>query len=170
MAIGPDTTRFYEITEEDRRRLAEIIAKIQSLTEQIRHGEPWFQQLKRLEYQTVISHERPNKEERVVVYQAVREAGVIPEEAAFFLIAYTLEWIAEDRVMVEFHRRMDLATRATTLAEQKALMDNSDNNERRIILDTFREFGEHAMADMYENRRAEFEKTKADGRRFFFDD
>jgi hypothetical protein len=170
MTSGPHTTRFYELTEEDRKRLAEIIAKIKSLTKKIQQREAWFQQLKNLEYQTVASNKRPDKEGRIPVYQAVREAGVIPEEAAFFLIAYTLEWIAEDRVMAEFQRRMDLASQATSLSEQKTLMDENDGYERRILLETFREFGEHDMADMYENQRAQFEKIKIAGRRFFFDD
>jgi hypothetical protein len=170
MTTGPKITRLYELTEEDRRRLAEIIAKIKSLTQKIRQRETWFQQLKNLEYQTVASSKRPDKEARIPVYQSVRDAGVIPEEAAFFLIAYTLEWIAEDRVMAEFQRRMDLASQATSLSEQKRLMDENDGYERRILLETFREFGEHDMADLYENQRARYEEIKHAGRRFFFND
>jgi hypothetical protein len=43
-------------------------------------------------------------EERVRAYQVVREAGVLPADAGFFLLALPMEWLSADPAFSDLHR------------------------------------------------------------------
>lgn len=161
--------RCYDQPEEDRKILGEILARIVAMAQKPAYPERWWVQLNKLQRQNSEAGLPPSKEERLTAYKAVRDAGVIPEEATFFLIAYTIEWIAQDRIMADFRRRMDDASRAKTMRERDDLIRTPPDWEAKQIIQTFREFGETAMADLYEYDRQEFERLKETGRRFFFE-
>ncbi|MBF0528869.1 MAG: hypothetical protein HQK55_06300 [Deltaproteobacteria bacterium] len=160
--------RCFDQPEEDRKILAEILAKIISMVKPPVHPERWWVQLNKLIHQNTSAVTPPTKEQRLAAYQAVREAGVIPEEAAFFLIAYTIEWIAQDRIMADFQRRMENASQARSMQERDELAYTPPDWDNQQIINTFLNFGETAMAELYKNDRPEFERLKEVGRRFFF--
>ena len=170
MELEKDRQRFYDLPEEDRKRLAEILAKIESLAigSQLQAG--WRQKLTRLKDRVGSTAPLPSKEERLTVYQSVRDAGVIPEEATFFLIAYTIEWIAEDRLNEDFQRRMKEAEKASNMEEFNRLSDsgNEENLREAIIEQTFRKHGEDRMADLFVHDREKFNNIREAGRQYFY--
>lgn len=159
--------RLYDLPDEDRRRLTEILTKIENLAGDEGKEGLWRDQLQRLKERVRQPGPLPSKEERLLLYQAVREAEAIPPEAAFFLIAYTVEWIVEERMMTEFHKRLKAAEKAGSTKEYQKLIDDEQPLREHIMVDTFRKYNEPEMADLYENDRTRFEQIKAAGRDYF---
>jgi hypothetical protein len=161
--------RGYDLTEEDRRKLAEILDKIERLAEDWSEDERWRRELEDLRRRVGNRlGKQPSKEERLSVYRGVRQAGILPDEAAFFLVAYTIEWIAEDRIASAFQDRMREAEKIEDVHEFKRLISPRKGEEIAIVVDTFREYGEPDMGELYRRNRTEYERIKEVGRRYFF--
>jgi hypothetical protein len=77
--------------------------------------------------------------ERMAIYKAVREAHVVPEDAAFFLFGHAAEWMVSEEDDLDWH-----------------------------ILAVLRRFGLDDMADLYASDRLEFERRHERGRQFFY--
>lgn len=120
--------------------------------------------------------------------RTARQAGVFPEEAAFYLVAFCINHIAEERIQsshdsgklkqigdkirkVEAHHGLKddeyFWPIAEGPAEYQALSTEWDTVADGITADTFREYGEEEMAVLYEGNRNEFDRRSEVGRQFF---
>lgn len=77
--------------------------------------------------------------ERIATYKAVRDAGVIPPDAAFFLFGHAVQW-----------------------------MTSGDEDLDRHTLTSLRRFGLDDLADLYAADLLEYERRHERGRQFFF--
>ena len=125
-------------------------------------------------------------EERVAFYQQVRAAGVLPEEATFFLVTWAVETIAEERVNEVFNQQY--AARFERLADEhgldedmlavletdelpadyRALQLEFAQTVDALVVATFQSFGEHKMASMYKMKPEDFDRRYDEGYAYFF--
>ncbi|MHB0938525.1 MAG: hypothetical protein ACYDCO_23605 [Armatimonadota bacterium] len=132
-----------------------------------------------------LSEETP-KAERIALYQQLRDAGAIPEDAAFFLITWAIETVAEERVdeiyEKQFAARFDRVMEEEGLDED--LIETMEPEElpqpyRELQLElaqaidalevaTLQSFGEHKMAALYKSDPEEFDRRYDEGYAFFF--
>ena len=144
-------------------------------------GTEWESQVGKLDEDTPL-------EERVLLYQQIRDAGVLPDDAAFFLIAWTVETIAEERVQAlyaaQYAARFERLAKEHGLDEDKLeVMDPDELPEdyRALQLEfaqsidalmaaTFQSFGEHKMASLYKMQQEEFDRRYDAGYTYFFGD
>jgi hypothetical protein len=76
--------------------------------------------------------------ERFAAYRAVREAGVLPEDAAFFLFGHAVQWLPSE-----------------------------DDLDRHTVA-ALRRFGVADLAELYVNNRLGYDRRHERGRQFFF--
>jgi hypothetical protein len=125
--------------------------------------------------------------DRVRVCQAIRDRGLFPPDAGLYLVATAMDYLAEYRSyegpvarrLSGLGKRMVAVERAHGLGkgqtwepgkgpdEWEALCREWQRRFDRLTTDTYREFGEEAMAELYERDRAEFDRRYAEGERFF---
>jgi hypothetical protein len=78
-------------------------------------------------------------EERIAAYKAVRDAGVLPADAAFFLFGHAVQWMTSEEDELDRH-----------------------------TLTSLRRFGLEDLADLYVGNLLEYERRHERGRQFFF--
>jgi hypothetical protein len=78
-------------------------------------------------------------DERMATSKMVRDAGVLPPDAALFLFGHAIQWMTSEETDLDRH----------TLA-------------------SLRRFGLDELADLYANDRLEFDRQHERGRQFFF--
>lgn len=125
-------------------------------------------------------------EERVALYQRIRTAGVLPDDASFFLIVWALENLVEERVTEIYEKQY--AMRFARVAEEQGLDDDllavleSDElpQEYRALqlefaaavdaleVAVFQSFGELKMATLYKTDPEEFDRRYDAGYAYFF--
>jgi hypothetical protein len=93
-------------------------------------------------------------EERIRVYRAVREAGVLPADAAFFLFGHAAQWI--------------LPAAAPDTPEEEDEGAGEDDALERHTAAVLRRFGLDDLADLYARNRLGYERRHERGRQFFF--
>lgn len=124
--------------------------------------------------------------DRIALYQRLRDAGAVPENAAFFLIAWAVESVAEERVdelyanqfATRFERVMDEEGLDEDLIE---IMEPEElpQSYRELQLElahaidalevaTLQAFGEHKMAALYKSDPEEFDRRYDEGYAYFF--
>ncbi len=89
--------------------------------------------------------------ERMAAYRAVREAGVLPADAAFFLFAHAVQWMPPDGPPGAYE-------------DEEAADEALD----RHILAMLRRHGVDDVANLFENDRLEHNRRYERGRQFFF--
>ena len=98
--------------------------------------------------------------------QAARDSGLLSPPEGFSFLAFWLNRIAEDRHEALYGREFahvfgdDEASEEQRAAADEAFETAAD----RETLAVFREFGEHEMADLYEQDRVEFDRRWDEGR------
>ena len=75
------------MTNEDDTRYAKVDAKLQTVAEASATPPPWYDAWKRLGPDST-------EEDRLAVYQAVRQAESLPEAASFWLVSLLIDEIA----------------------------------------------------------------------------
>ena len=120
--------------------------------------------------------------ERLKVYQAVRDAGSLPEEAGFYLVAWQVDAIASDRGETELREWEDRLDEMNTEGddedgwegetrpaspEYEKLLKEYYKAWDDLFARTLREFGENEIADLFENDRQQFEQRHEAGRQYF---
>ncbi|HOF87222.1 MAG TPA: hypothetical protein PLZ36_03825 [Armatimonadota bacterium] len=122
-------------------------------------------------------------EERVALYQEIRRAGLLPNEATFFLIAWAVETIANDRAaallqaqyqsrFAEMEERLGLSEQAiehleSAPPEYRALHLEFAQAAAALFVATFQAFGEHKMASLLRRNSEEFDRIYDAGYVFF---
>jgi hypothetical protein len=96
--------------------------------------------------------------DRMRAYKVVREARVIPEEAAEYLFLWAIQWMpAESRPA------------SPEPEEEEDLDEEADHQELdRETLAQLRKFGVDDLAEMFVSNRREFDRRHERGRQFFF--
>lgn len=125
-------------------------------------------------------------EDRIKIYQHLRGAGAIPEDAGFFLVAWAVETVAEERVDELYHKQYaarfeHLAEEHGLDAEMLAVMDKEELPEEFRALEmelakaidaltvaTFQAFGEHKMAALFTSDPDAFDERYDAGYAHFF--
>ncbi len=83
--------------------------------------------------------EKTLDDERIAIYKAVRNAGILPADAAFFLFGHAIQW-----------------------------MISKESDLDRHTLTSLPRFGLEDMADLYVANRLEYDRRYERGRQFFF--
>lgn len=124
-------------------------------------------------------------EERVALYQQIRNAGVLPDEATFFLIAWALQEIASERVLELFDAQY--AARFARMEEKyhidpsayiagelpdvpqeyEALNLEFNQAAKSLHVATMQTFGEHKMASLHNSQPETFNERYFAGEAFF---
>jgi len=102
--------------------------------------------------------EAPSSADRMQTYKVIREAKVLPDEAAEFLFVWAIQWMPSE-------------------GDQSALTmtDDGEIDEERVsrsldqhTVSLLRKFGVDDLAEMYSNHRLEFDRRHERGRQFFY--
>jgi hypothetical protein len=91
--------------------------------------------------------------ERIQTYQAVREAGVLPEDAAFFLFGHGIQWMLPE---------------VGPEPPEDEEGDKDDDLLDRHTVASLRRFGLDDLAELYASNRLEYDRRHERGRQFFF--
>jgi hypothetical protein len=120
--------------------------------------------------------------ERLAVYRAVRDAGSVPNEAGFFLVAWILDVLTDERAeegLREFEERLEQVRQKYGLEEETSVNPDETPPEYReamqrthdawdaLYATTLEEFGEHDMARLFREDEAAFDARYEAGRQFF---
>ena len=125
---------------------------------------------------------RSTNEERLAVYRAVRDAGSLPEEAGFFLVAWAVDVVTDGRAgegLREYEDRLEEVGRQFGVeegtpanaegvpAEYREAMDGLHDASDELYVRTLEEFGEAEIARLFQTDREEFRRRYEVGRQFF---
>jgi hypothetical protein len=153
-----------------------IKAKLQELAIGMPIRPPWNDAVSRLAPTST-------DEERLAVYQAVRNSGSIPADAGFFLVANQIDDLVShlpQPKLVEFEDQMQAIARAHRLEEDDLWEDGEEPEEylkvhRRYIaawdqlyLEELLARGENEIAQAFRDERREYDRRLETGRKFFF--
>lgn len=157
----------FEFDLNDLQNDADMIADLDDALHDALAGTPWDDELSHLNDATPL-------ETRVRVYQALRKADILPHEATFFLIAWAIETLANERTAElletqyqprfdEMEARYGLADDAyedleNTPAPYRALHLEFGQAANSLFIATFQAFGEHKMASMLRQTPEEFDR------------
>jgi len=128
------------------------------------------------------SNPRTTDAERLAIYRAVREAGSVPDEAGFFLVAWLLDVMTDARAeegLRESEDRLKAIRQQYGLEEDVPVdadgvpdeyweaMQQSHDAWDALYVQTLEEFGEHETARLFQTDSEEFEGIYEAGRQFF---
>ncbi len=122
------------------------------------------------------------EEERLRVYQAIRDSGCLPAEAGFYLVYWQMDNVTASEAETSL-RELDVGMEAIEQAyelehgepwspeeappEYTELVEEYDAAWERIFFAKLKAFGERAMADLYRADREEFHRQSEAGRQYF---
>lgn len=153
-----------------------IDAKLRELAARLPEAPAWRQAVERLTAST-------SRKQRLAAYQAVRNAGSLPEDAAFYLVASMLEDAASGPARAKLRkieRQLDDIERRYGLREDEYFAEGEAPAEyeaarklEREIRDeasreNFRAHGEQEIADLFTRDRSAYYAKFETGRLFFF--
>ena len=167
--------------DDDRMSCTDVIAKLTSIAKSAQAQATWEDQLMWLQESRQIT-----RKERLAAYKTVRDAGILPNEASFYIVARLIILIAEDRLMDdqaidEIGNRIKAVRKVHGLKgdqywpmgegpkEYRALSAEWDRAADRVTAAAFREYGEPEMADLFENNREKFNLLYEAGKDLFSD-
>jgi len=120
--------------------------------------------------------------ERLDIYRAVRDAGSVPEEAGFFLVAWLLDRMTDESAEVglrESEQRLETIRQKYDLeedapadsedvpAEYRDAMEEAHDAWDSLYVHTLQEFCEHEMARLFQTDAERFDRIYEAGRIFF---
>ena len=155
---------------------SKIHAKLQAVAEAMTIPPPWYDAVVKL---TPASAD----EERLVVYQAIRSSGTLPDEASFFLVSTLVDDIAlrdaddalhdyEDRLKaIERQYRLDeggIWPSGTAPAGYGELRQEYYRAWGEVFAKTLEQFGEREMARLFRDDEERFNQLTDIGRQYFF--
>ena len=152
-----------------------IDAKLSAMLEGRSERPGWYAAWQRL------TPESP-EEDRLSVYQAIRESELLPEDAGFYLVCWQVAQIVEclaDTVLSELDDRLDAIRTAHGLAEDEEwdladappeYRDVSEEYERAsndLFIQVLEANGEHAIATLYRTDKQAYQRREEAGREYF---
>jgi hypothetical protein len=154
---------------------ATIDAKLAEIAAASQAPPSWYEGWSRLSPQSTDT-------ERLAVYRAVRDAGSVPEEAGFFLVAWLLDFITLERTeegLREPEERLEAvrqkygleedtpADAAGVPAEYREAMRQAHDAWDTLYAQTLSEFCESDMAQLFQTDPEQFDRLYEAGRQFF---
>lgn len=120
-------------------------------------------------------------EQRLAVYRAVRDAGSVPPDAGFFLVAWMLDLLTDERAeqgllaheqrLKEIRQRHgideDAPVSEDTPPEYREAMRQMQDAWDDLYVATLEEFGEHQLAQLFRDDEDAFYDRYEAGRQFF---
>ena len=138
------------MSTKDRERLHAVLdARLSGIATSLPEPPPWYGPWLRLGPESTW-------EERLLVCQAVRDSGSLPDEVGYFLVS----WIIEDLAIAVEPERVDRLHSLNRRESRRA----SD----RIFADLLDQHGEHEMAERFRTDPLGHARCREVGRRFFF--
>ncbi|MGO9462703.1 MAG: hypothetical protein ACLQVF_00870 [Isosphaeraceae bacterium] len=152
-----------------------IDAKLSALLNEETDRPGWYEAWQRLRLAST-------DEERLSVYQAIRDSGVLPEDAGFHLVSWQVDQIAErlaKTALRDFDERLDSIRRAHGLAEDEywgsgegppeyvQVNQEYDRADDDLFTQTLEAHGEHAIATLYRTDKEAYERRNEAGRQYF---
>ncbi len=155
-----------------------VNAKLAQVVADCPEPPPWSEAWQRLGPES-------SEEERLAVYQAVRDAGSVPEEAGFYLVSWQIDVLTleqADEELQDYEDRLEEIRQAHGLGEDEdwdegqgppdyqAVLRQQHAAWDALYLANLEEYGEHEMARLLREDRAQFDRRSEAGRRFFHGD
>ncbi len=152
-----------------------IDAKLSALLDDRNDRPSWYEAWQRL---TLASTE----EERLLVYQAIRDSGVLPEDAGFHLVTWAVDQIAErlaEKALRDLDNRIDSIRTAHGLAEDEhwgygegppeyeEVSREYDRASDDLFTQTLETHGEHAIAILFRTDIEAYERRNEAGCEYF---
>jgi len=162
-------------SENDQPLHAAINAKLAEIAAASAPPPPWYAAWSRLGSQSTDL-------ERLAVYQAVRAAGSVPADASFFLIAWMLDLLTDERAeegLRETEANLEAVRQQYGLEEDTPADSEDVPDEYRAALQqvqdawdalyatALEEHGEHDLARLFREDEAAFDERYEAGRQFF---
>jgi hypothetical protein len=160
----------------DQSPHARIEAKLADILEAAPTTPGWHEQWKRLGLESTA-------EQRLAVYQAIRDSDSLPHEASFYLVSWQIDEIAaqdaasalrplEDRLNT-IERKHGLGdgeswSRGEAPAEYEEVRLEYQRAWDELFADRLDKYGEREMAELLRTDHVEFERRTEAGRQFFF--
>jgi hypothetical protein len=116
------------------------------------------------------------------VYQAVRDAGSVPEKAGFYLVAWQIDAIAWERAETELHEMEDRlheleaehgsegvveSPPGQSPSEYSKFLEEYYSAWDELFARTLREFGETKIAELFQKDQEQFQQIDEVGRQYF---
>jgi hypothetical protein len=155
--------------------LAAINAKLTSLLDQLADKPSWYGRWHRLSLEST-------EEERLTVYQAIRDSGILPEDASFYLVSWQVDALAEhaaETTLRDLDERLSAIEREHGLEEDEIWEPDEAPPEYQAVLRQYNDawdelfaarleqHGEQALAALFRTDRAEYERRSEAGCLFF---
>lgn len=155
---------------------AGIHAKLESIVEASSTPPPWLDAWLELGTEST-------DQERLAVYKAVRDADSVPADAGFFLVAWLLDVMTDERAekgLRETEARLDAIRQKHGLdedapadtddapAEYREAMQQSHDAWDALYVATLEEYGEHDLARLFREDHQQFVQLYETGRQFFY--
>jgi hypothetical protein len=152
-----------------------IDAKLAAILEGRTEQPGWYEAWRRLTAEST-------DEERLSVYQAVRDSGLVPKDAGFYLVSWQIGQMAEllaETALREIDDRLEAIRTAHGLGEDDywspgevppEYRDVSEEYERAsedLFIQVLEAHGEHDMATLYRNDNETYEQRDEAGREYF---
>lgn len=128
-----------------------IDQKLKSIARSCPDSEAWKARIENL------SKETP-PEERALAFQGIRDAGVLPEEAGFFLIGWMMERLSTTPPFDEEMPQLD---------PDEASDEEWEQAFDTLLVGLLRRFGEEEMATLFSEDRMAYDRRYERGRQFF---
>ena len=156
-----------------------LISNLDSVLLEKLEDTEWYDRVAELDLETEF-------EDRVALYQALRKAEVLPDEATFFLVVWAIQAIAEDRSGELYERDYqarfeEMETKysidpeeylegniASVPEDYEALHEEFDKATMALLVATFQAFGEQKIAASFQADPETFAKKFDTGAKFFF--
>jgi hypothetical protein len=155
---------------------ATIDAKLAGLIDTLPARPGWYERWRRLGAESADL-------ERLAVYQTIRDSGVVPEDAGFYLVSRELDVIAEqhaETALAHLEDRLRAIEAAHGLeedivwepgeapAEYEEVLRHYDQAWDANLAAEHDAHGEHVMAALFRADRDEYTRRSEAGRQFFF--
>lgn len=154
---------------------AAVDAKLNAVVEASTTVPPWHDAWTRLSRDSV-------EEDRLVVYQAIRQAGSVPESASFWLVSHTIDSIAArdaDDALGHYESRFRSIEEAHGFDDGDVwppdaapegyaeLREEYNQAWDDLFAKKLDEFGEDEMARCFRDERERFERLTEEGQQYF---
>src|SRR4051794_1428924 len=115
----------------------------------------------------------PSEEDRLAVYQEIRNSQILPEDAGFYLIAWQVDSIASAHAETDLRHldeRLEAIEAAHPLVDEEAWESGEASAEHELVLEEYHqawaaifiaqleEHGEPAIAELFQSDPEEFER------------
>ena len=123
-----------------------------------------------------------SESDRLRIYQAIRDAGDLPDDAGFYLVSWQIDAMASlvaEEVLADLDEQMETVRKQHGLEEgefwddegvpreYKQLLQKQQDAWDGLFAEKVREFGEHEMAELFRADRNRFEQRVDAGRTYF---